>query len=375
MRELPLEFSSEQKLDWLRLIRSENVGPITFYKLLERFGTAKAAIEALPELAQRGGAKRIKVGEKATARREMEALDEIGATLLARGEAAYPAFLAQIEDAPPLISVLGHVSLLKKRAIAMVGTRNASINGQRLAEDFSRAFGEAGYLVVSGMARGIDAACHTGALEKGTAAVLAGGVDVVYPKENAALYAKIGEMGVMVSEMPPGTVPQARHFPRRNRIISGLARGVVVIEAALRSGSLITARLALEQNREVFAVPGSPLDPRARGVNNLIRQGAHLTESAEEVISAINDLFASPLLEGKPLEIIDIAPSQPDEGALGRARRTVIGRLGPTPVTVDEIIRRCQMSPAVVSTILLELELASRLERHPGNMVSLIGDI
>ena len=232
-----------------------------------------------------------------------------------------------------------------------------------------------GYLVSSGMARGIDTAAHEGALTTGTVAVLAGGVDVVYPKENQALYERIAETNVVISEMPVGTVPQVRHFPRRNRIISGAARGIVVIEAAKRSGSLITARMALEQNREVFAVPGSPLDPRAKGTNELIRQGAHLADSAEEIIQILNGQFMSSLCEPQPFVIKEINIPQPSSVEIDSARGEVQKILNTSPVSVDEIIRRCHMSPAVVSTILLEIELAGRLERHPGNQVSIIGDL
>ncbi|MFP6711136.1 MAG: DNA-processing protein DprA [Rhodospirillales bacterium] len=232
-----------------------------------------------------------------------------------------------------------------------------------------------GYLVSSGMARGIDTAAHEGALTTGTVAVLAGGVDVVYPKENQALYERIAETNVVISEMPVGTVPQARHFPRRNRIISGAARGIVVIEAAKRSGSLITARMALEQNREVFAVPGSPLDPRAKGTNELIRQGAHLADSAEEIIQILNGQFMSSLCEPQPFVIKEINIPQPSSVEIDSARGDVQKILNTSPVSVDEIIRRCHMSPAVVSTILLEIKLAGRLERHPGNQVSIIGDL
>ncbi len=232
-----------------------------------------------------------------------------------------------------------------------------------------------GYLVSSGMARGIDTAAHEGALTTGTVAVLAGGVDVVYPKENQALYERIAKTNVVISEMPVGTVPQARHFPRRNRIISGAARGIVVIEAAKRSGSLITARMALEQNREVFAVPGSPLDPHAKGTNELIRQGAHLADSAEEIIQILNGQFMSSLCEPQPFVIKEINIPQPSSVEIDSARGEVQKILNTSPVSVDEIIRRCHMSPAVVSTILLEIELAGRLERHPGNQVSIIGDL
>ena len=368
-----LTLTAADRLDWLRLIRSENVGPITFYRLLERFGSARAALEALPDLARRGGrAKGLTVFAKAAAESEMAALDKTGARLIARGEAGYPPLLAHIEDAPPLISILGHLHLLEKSAIAVVGARNASINGQRFARKLAADLGRGGKLVASGMARGIDASAHEGALETGTVAVLGGGVDVVYPKENARLYEEIVARGAVISEMPPGTEPQARHFPRRNRLISGMSRGVAVVEASPRSGSLITARMALEQGREVFAVPGSPLDPRAQGCNGLIRQGAVLTESAEDILSALDDLFRTPLAEPPAADLGAPPPGPPGEAEIDAARAEIEECLGPAPVSVDEIIRNRQFSPAVVSMVLLELELAGRLERHPGNQVSLI---
>ncbi len=362
-----------EKLDWLQLIRSENVGPITFFRLLERLGSAAAALDALPALARRGGGRRrIKVCPREVAEEELEATKAIGALLVARWEPEYPPLLAQIEDPPPLISVLGHVHLLGKRAVAMVGARNASINGQRFARAVAAELGSGGLLVVSGMARGIDAKAHEGALATGTVAVLGGGVDVVYPKENQALYEGIRESGVLISEVMPGTVPLARHFPRRNRIISGLCRGVIVVEASLRSGSLITARMALEQGREVFAVPGAPGDPRVQGTNRLIREGAVLTESASDVVQVLDEMARSPLGEGKPLDFEGKSSMLPSDSEVADARSVIEKGLDAAPVTVDEIIRSCQLSSAVVSMVLLELELAGRLERHPGNQVSLI---
>jgi DNA processing protein len=364
-----------EKLDWLRLIRSENVGPITFRKLMTRFGTAGAALAALPDLARRGGRGRaIRVCSMAVAQEEMENIERIGAHLIALGEPEYPPLLAHVEDAPPLINALGHVGLLAKAAIAMVGARNASLNGKNFARRLAGDLGRAGLLVASGMARGIDASAHEGALDTGTVAVLGGGVDVIYPKENSALYAAIVERGVAISEQEPGCVPQARHFPRRNRLISGMSRGVVVVEASPRSGSLITARMALEQGREVFAVPGSPLDPRSHGTNGLIRQGAALTESADDVLQIINEAYRAPLSEPDSVDFKGVSPVQPDQAELDSARLEVHDCLGPVPVAVDEIIRNCQMSPAVVSVVLLELELAGRLERHPGNKVSLVAE-
>jgi DNA processing protein len=367
--------SEAEKLDWLRLIRSENVGPITFFRLLERFGSARAAIDALPDLARRGGAKAVDVCVPEAAAAEMAALAATGARLVAWDEPDYPAPLAAIDDPPPLIAVLGDGRLLQRRAIAVVGARNASINGQRFARALARDLGDGGLVVVSGLARGIDAAAHEGALSTGTVAVLGGGIDVVYPKENATLYEKIREDGVLVSEVAPGTEPQARHFPRRNRLIAGVSLGVVVVEASLRSGSLITARLALEQGREVFAVPGSALDPRARGTNDLIRQGATLTETADDVFRVVNEAASIPLRERKDVDSTTYSPPVPNADEVARARDIIVAHLSPTPVKVDEIIRSCHFSPAVVAGVLLELELAGRLERHPGNQVSLLSNL
>ncbi len=365
--------SPTEKLDWLRLIRSENVGPITFHRLLRQYGSAGAALDALPRLARAGGRRReIRIAARADAERELAWHEEHGARLIALGEPDYPPLLAHIEDAPPLISVLGHPELLGKAAIALVGARNASAVGRRFARELAAELGRAGMMVVSGMARGIDASAHEGALDSGTVAVLGGGVDVIYPRENGTLYEGLRERGAVLSETPPGTEPQARHFPRRNRIISGIARGVVVVEATQRSGSLITARMALEQGREVFAVPGSPLDPRARGTNNLIREGAVLTESAADVLAVFDQRVTrrspSVLLAEPPAETPAITGSAQND----TARDSLLESLGPVPVAVDELLRDGQFSSAVISTVLLELELAGRLERHPGNRVSLL---
>ncbi|NQV48593.1 MAG: DNA-protecting protein DprA [Rhodospirillaceae bacterium] len=369
----PQTISAAEKLDRLRLIRSENVGPITFRRLIERFGSARAALDALPDLAKRGGgSKKIKIASKAAAEQEIDALKNIGGQLIALGEVGYPPMLAHIEDAPPLISVRGHAHLLTKKAVAVVGARNASINGRKLARRIATDLGRGGLMVVSGMARGIDAEAHAGALDSGTVGVMAGGVDIVYPQENQKLYDALVERGTLVSEIAPGTRPQARHFPRRNRIISGISRGVVVIEAGGRSGSLITARMALEQGREVFAVPGSPGDPRSEGGNRLIRSGAILTESAENVFEVLNGLFASPLKEPQHVDLKDIPNAIPDQNEIEKARPVIEESLGIEPVMVDEIIRNCQLSLPVVSMVLLEMELAGRLERHPGNKVSII---
>ena len=369
----PRILSQAERLAWLRLIRTENVGPVTFRQLLRRFGTAAAAIDALPDLARRGGRKGpIRVCPATAARQELETLDALGAQTIALVEPAYPPALAALDDAPPMVSCFGHPHLMHRNAIAVVGARNASANGRRLARLIAADLGAAGLLVVSGLARGIDAAAHEGALESGTVAVVAGGIDVIYPEDNAALYAQIKARGVIVSEMPPGTVPQARHFPRRNRLISGMALGTLVVEAAPRSGSLITARLALDQGREVFAVPGSPLDPRARGCNELLRQGAVLVESAADVLQALAAVRTAPAAEPAAADFLAAAPVEPPASELAKARQAVEELLGPTAAAVDEVIRQCQVSAALVHLVLLELELAGRLERHPGNRVALI---
>lgn len=373
MDEVRKTLSSAERLDWLRLIRSENVGPRTFARLLERFGSAAAALDALPGLARKGGARRpIRICPRADAERELAAAERLGIRLLGWREPGYPAWLAALDDAPPLLCVLGNPSVLAKPMVAMVGARNASLNGRNFARSLAADLGRAGYVVASGMARGIDTAAHQGALASGTVAVLAGGVDVVYPPENEPLWREIKEAGAVVSEMPVGTQPQASHFPRRNRIISGLSLGVVVVEAAARSGSLITARFAAEQGREVFAVPGSPMDPRAAGPNDLIRNGAALTEGAADVLDVLGDLLRRPLAEPERGGFRASAGVAPAESELDAARGSVVEALGPAPVMVDEIIRQCQLSPSMVSWVLLELELAGRLERHPGNRVSLL---
>ncbi len=366
------ELTAAERRDCLRLIRSENVGPITYYQLMRLYGSAAAALEALPELSRRGGRRRpIRICPAAKADDELAAIEAAGARLVAHGEPDYPDLLGAIEDAPPVITLIGHAPLLARRMIAVVGARNASANGRRFASRIAAELGEADFVVVSGLARGIDAAAHQGALESGTVAVVAGGVEVVYPEENAELRAEIAGRGVIVAEQPVGTEPQSRHFPRRNRLISGLSMGVLIVEAAPRSGSLITARMALEQGREVFAVPGSPLDPRARGTNNLIRQGAVLTESVEDILAALEGQMRPPLSEPANGPFAG-APARPaNESDVARAREIILESLGPTPIAVDELVRQCQLSPALVATVLLELELAGRLDRHPGQQVSL----
>jgi DNA processing protein len=359
--------SDSERRAWLRLARTEHVGPVTFQSLIARFGSASAALEELPRMAQRGGGKNFVLADERDCDRELEALAKLGGRMIASCEADYPRGLAALDAPPPLISLLGHPHLLQKDIVAIVGARNASALARKFADILSRELGFAGLVVVSGLARGIDAAAHEAALAVGTAAVVAGGVDIIYPPENEKLYAAIKNQGVIVSEMRLGEAPQARHFPRRNRIISGLARGVVVVEAAEKSGSLITAAYALEQGREIFAVPGSPLDPRAKGANRLIREGATLTESAEDILSVL-----SPILGGGFGEPETPAPS-PAAAALeaeaDRIRATVEEALGPAPVEIDELIRQIGAPAAAVLTVILELELAGRCARQPGNRV------
>ena len=379
--------SGTEVVDRLRLARAEGVGPITYRRLIRRYGSAGAALAALPELARAGGRRKAPaVPSKPGIEREIAALDRMDARLLALGDPDYPPLLALIEDAPPILAVAGNVAALSANAVAIVGGRNASSNGQRIAHTLGQQLAEAGFVVVSGMARGVDAAAHRGALRAGqTVAAVAGGLDHPYPPEHRVLQAEIAAGGAVVAEAPLGTAPQARHFPRRNRIIAGLALGVVVAEAAPRSGSLITARMAQECGRELFAVPGSPLDPRCRGSNDLIRQGAHLTETIEDVLDNLPDhplregIARAPLFARGPVPGVAETPDFPAPPPLAEAtadlpgaRAQVVELLGPSPTLVDDLIRDCQFSPAAVMAALLELELAGRVEAFPGNRVALI---
>jgi DNA processing protein len=350
----------------LRLIRSGSIGPVTYAQLLVRFGSAQAALAAIPDLAARGGGRAPRLASIADVEREMAQVERLGARYLFLGDDGYPPLLAEAESAPPALMVEGDTSLLEKQAVAIVGARNASAAACRFARGLAQALGEAGLLVVSGLARGIDSAAHDGAIETGTAAVIAGGIDIVYPPENEDRQRAVAERGLLIAEMPPGTEPRARHFPWRNRIIAGLAAGTVVIEAAPKSGSLITARLATDYGREVMAVPGSPLDPRAQGCNLLIREGATLIQTAEDVLEAIR-----PGTIPKPPRPAPARDPAPVAEAGDAERDALAGLLGPTPVPVDELIRQSGLAPALVPTILLELELAGRLERHAGGKVSL----
>jgi DNA processing protein len=368
-----VQLSDEQRIDWLRLIRSQNIGPRTFRALLNHCGGARAALEALPTLARRGGGTMApKICSRADAEREIEIADEFGARFVALGEANYPRRLQAIDDAPPLIAVRGNCAALALPAVAMVGSRNASAAGLKITERIARGIGEAGFAVVSGLARGIDAAAHRASLQKsGTIAVLAGGLDRLYPPEHAELAEDILAAGLLLTEMPFGWEPRARDFPRRNRLISGLALGVVIVEAAKRSGSLITARLALEQGREVFAVPGSPLDPRAEGTNGLLKQGATPVTEAADIISVLQPIMGGDFPVREPDEMSGGGMSEDAEPAADERAR-VLDLLSPAPVSVDDLVRLSKTSPRAVRIVLLELEIAGRLERHGGGLVSLI---
>lgn len=364
----------DEALDRLCLFRSENVGPITYRQLLAHFRSAGAALDALPSLAKRGGRRRpLRRFPREDAIRELASLEALGGHLLVLGDPAFPTLLGAVEDCPPVISAIGDIALLQRPSVAIVGTRNSSTNGRLLAERFARALADAGYPVVSGLARGIDTAAHQASLDGGTVAVMAGGIDEIYPKDNAPLYREIATRGILVSEMPIGTVPQARHFPRRNRIISGLSVATLVVEAQLKSGSLITARLAADQGRDVFAVPGSPLDPRSRGSNDLIRKGATLVETPEELVTAIGQMPITTLAEPND-RFLDDRPALDLEAAsdTDRLRARVRSAIGPSPVAIDDLIRDIAAPAGTVSAVLLELELAGDLERHPGGMVALL---
>lgn len=351
----------------LRLARSQNIGPVTFARLLERFGSAEAALEAIPDLARRGGGRAPRLVDREAIEAEMAEVERLGAGYIFANERPYPLALAQIQTAPPVLIVRGDLSLLAKPLVAMVGARNASAAARRFARELSFKLGEEGYVVVSGLARGIDTAAHNGALDSGTIAVIAGGIDVFYPLENEALQLDIAERGVLIAEQPPGSEPKARHFPYRNRIIAGLGMGTIVVEAAPKSGSLITARQANEFGREVMAVPGSPLDPRAQGCNQLIRDGATLIQNVNDVGSALRPFDG--LTVSEPDGDFASEPVSPDVESQERERVTEL--LGPVSVSVDELIRQSGVAPAVVQTVLLELELAGRLERHAGGKVSI----
>ena len=360
------KLSDAQRRDWLRLARTENVGPVTFDQLISRYGEASLALAALPDLARRGGRSGgLRVASEAEAEQELAAGETLGARLICACEPAFPQALAALDPPPPLIWARGKAELLARPCVAIVGARVASAAGQRFARGLAADLGKAGHVVVSGLARGIDSAAHEGELPTGTVAVLGGGVDDVYPPENAGLYGRIVDDGCIVSESEPGRTAVARDFPRRNRIIAGLSQAVVIVEAEMRSGSLITARLAAEQGREVLAVPGSPLDPRAKGTNDLIRQGAALCEGVEDVLRALEGLRGFREPERSPFRG---APDAEPDAAL---RERVAALLSPTPVSRDELVRAAAAPAPAVFAALMELALAGRAELLPGGMVAL----
>jgi DNA processing protein len=373
-RRTGIALTEKQRIAWLRLIRSDNVGPATFRDLINHFGSAETALAMLPELSQRGGATRaIRIAGEPDALRELETAERFGARFVGIGEPDYPPALRQIDGAPPLIAVKGDLATGTRPAVGIVGSRNASISGAKFAAMIARDCGRAGYSVISGLARGIDTAAHRASLDTGTIAAMAGGLDQPYPPENLGLLNEIWSgNGLAISEMPFGWEPRARDFPRRNRLIAGVALGVVVVEAATRSGSLITARLASECGRLVFAVPGSPLDPRCQGTNGLLKDGAMIATSPDDVIEALAplsqlDLFSTPVVEEPGEEYDKIMKLPPDDSE----RSLITDALGPTPVDIDDVIRHTGLLPSSVYLVLLELDIAGRLHRHPGGLVSL----
>ncbi len=369
--------SIHEKLDWLRLSRTENVGPITFYKLIDRYGSAAQALDALPELAKKGGRKKpltapsLKVIEQ-----EYAKLQKIGGDLICANEAAYPLCLTSTDDAPPVLSYLGHIDMVKPPCLGIVGARNSSLNGRKFTQKLARELGEAGQIIVSGLARGIDTAAHEGSLKTGTIAVVAGGIDVVYPRENQKLYEEIIDHGLILAESPLGMQPIARHFPKRNRIVSGLSAGIIVMEATIKSGSLITARIAAEQGRDVYAVPGYPLDPRAQGPNKLIQDGAILVQNSRDILDKLinfsggNSLNDNNFVGQNELH----APALYDEKQNEEVTQSILQNISQLPVGIDELARSCHVSIPVLQMAMLELELAGRINRLPGNRVVLLDE-
>jgi DNA processing protein len=374
---LPIAALNErERVACLRLIRSSNVGPVTFRELINTFGGAAAALDALPGLAAKGGgSKSFKICPKTRAEDELAAAERAGAVPLFTIEPGYPRALAAVDSPPPMIYARGQISLLQRPAVSIVGSRLASAAGLKLARQFAAELAAAGLIIVSGLARGVDAAAHSASLDHGTIAVLAGGIDHIYPPENEALFHQIAERGCLLTEMPPGFKPRAQDFPRRNRLISGLSLGVLVVEAARRSGTLTTARFAGEQGREVFAIPGHPLDPRAEGTNQLLKTGATLVTEANDVLEALEPIaqlgtrafreFPAPALAFAPPDPAILDPSQRDRDA-------VVSALGPHPIDIDEIARATGLGIRVVRVVLMELDLSGLIERHGVQLVSLV---
>ena len=359
-------WGNQEQFDQLRLIRSPNIGPVSYRQLIGRFGNAKAALEALPDLVRRGGGGPSLLADEAIIARELQFVEKFGGRHIFIGDPEYPSLLSHLDNAPPVLSVKGDLGLLNRVAISIVGARNASAGACQFARQLAYDLGQMEFPVVSGLARGIDTAAHAGSIESGTIAVIAGGLDVVYPPENKALQEAIAERGLLIAEQPPGTEPRARHFPYRNRIIAGISAGTVVVEAAPKSGSLITARLAAEAGREVMAIPGSPLDPRSRGCNQLIREGATLVQNAEEVSELVRPLDHR--MRAVPVRYVASEPETIGDDT-NDARQAVIDLMGMTYVSVDELVRQSGSSQANVQMVLLEMELAGKLERGAGGKV------
>ncbi|OYY70771.1 MAG: DNA protecting protein DprA [Sphingomonadales bacterium 28-55-16] len=357
---------SQIQFDQLRLIRSPNIGPVSYKQLMQRFGGARAALEALPDLVRRGGGKQVLLAHEAVITRELQFAYAFGARHVFLGDPDYPPLLSHIDNAPPVICVKGNLALLARPAVALVGARNASAGACQFARQLAFELGQTELTIVSGLARGIDTSAHVGALDSGTVAVIAGGIDLVYPPENRALQDRIAARGLLIAEQPPGTEPRARHFPYRNRIIAGVSAGTVVIEAAPKSGSLITARLAAEAGREVMAVPGSPLDPRSRGCNQLIREGATLVQNASDIAEMVRPIDNRML--GPVASSANQVPKISDDGS-NTERNAVIDLMSMTYVSVDELVRQSGSSQAIVQMVLLEIELAGKLERGAGGKV------
>lgn len=369
--------SNPELVDWLRLIRSQNIGPHTFWGLLSKYGSAADALEALPELARRGRRRTVKLATVDDATHELEQIDRYGGKPVAIGQAGYPSLLAQVESPPPFLTVMGDASIASARTIGIVGARNASASGRKMADLMAQGLGRHGVTISSGLARGVDTHAHKASLDTGTVAVTAGGINRIYPKENTDLYHQIAELGAVVSEMPFDAEPIARLFPRRNRLISGMSAGVVVIEAAARSGSLITARFALEQGREVFAVPGSPLDQRAQGTNGLLRNGATLVQTPEDVLEGIESQFSDPA--GMTFPFAPTASGSVGSSTISNSgpeidpqavTDAILELLSPTPIQIDDLARLSGIHIAAVSAAVLELEIGGQATRHPGGGVS-----
>lgn len=364
------QLSDQEKIDWLRLIRTENIGPITFYELIRKFGSANDILRRLPMLVKNGGKKdSIFIPSEAAAAKEIEQLEKFGGQFIFAAEANYPHNLSFLEDAPPVIASIGNLDLLSQSSVSIVGARNSSMNGEKLATNMAQRLGKDGFVITSGLARGIDRHAHIGGLETGTIGVVAGGINVLYPPENKDIYERMKSEGLILAEMPFGTEPIARLFPKRNRIVSGISRGILVVEATLKSGSLITARMALEQGREVFAVPGSPFDPRCKGTNHLIKEGANLVEKVEDILAVLEETKQVAFLDESESSY-DAGPvAELDETDVASARDAILEHIGPTPIDLNELVNRLEQSKPFILTALLELELAGQIIREPGGKI------